>query len=206
MKPGIKTLLFSLALLPFGNLAAESGSSPSKLKIGDPAPALTTGAWIKGEPVKKFEKDTVYLVEFWATWCGPCLKSIPHLTELQKKHPELVVIGQNCREKDPKSVKVFVEKQGDAMAYRVVLDDTSKEPEGAMNKGWMHAIGAQGIPYAFLVDKKGRLVWSGNPSSLKPETITACLAGTLEPQQPVDEVIRFKDGNLVLPGSENLKN
>ncbi|HEX5791153.1 MAG TPA: TlpA disulfide reductase family protein [Luteolibacter sp.] len=197
----IRTLMLSsLVLLPFGMLAAEKDGAAPKLQVGDPAPALKTGTWLKGDPVRKFEKDTVYLVEFWATWCGPCVKNIPHMTELQKKYPKLVVIGQNCQERDQASVKGFVEKQGAAMDYRVVLDDTSKEPLGAMYKDWMEASGARGIPHAFLVDQKGRIAWAGHPAQLTAEIIEAALAGKLEPQKPADNRIRIKDGQLQLPG------
>ncbi len=185
--------------MPLG-LVAEQNASSSKLKVGDLAPALSTGEWLKGEPVKRFEKGTVYLVEFWATWCGPCVKSIPHLTELQKKYPKLVIIGQNCSERDQSIAKGFVDKQGASMDYRVALDDTSKEPGGAMYKEWMNASGARGIPHAFLVDQNKRIAWAGHPATLTPQIIEACLAGTLEPQKPVDEKIRIKDGQLVLPG------
>jgi thiol-disulfide isomerase/thioredoxin len=195
--------LFTLGFLflPFHLSSADPVAAAQKLKIGDQAPALSTGKWIKGDPVTKFEKDKVYLVEFWATWCGPCVKSIPHLTELQAKYPKLVVIGQNCMEKDQNVVKEFVHKQGEKMNYRVVLDDTSKDAAGVMNRSWLNAIGQNGIPFAFLVDQKGRLVWSGHPAALTNEMIETCLAGKLEPQQPADNVIRIKDGQLMLPGS-----
>ncbi len=61
----------------------EKTDSTGELLIGDPAPQISIGKWVKGNPVESFAKDQVYVVEFWATWCGPCLANMPHLASLQ---------------------------------------------------------------------------------------------------------------------------
>jgi thiol-disulfide isomerase/thioredoxin len=66
--------------------SAIVGAQDVTLKIGDPAPPLAVSKWVKGTPVKKLGDGQVHVVEFWATWCGPCKVSIPHLTELAKKY------------------------------------------------------------------------------------------------------------------------
>jgi thiol-disulfide isomerase/thioredoxin len=140
------------------------------LKIGDAAPALTVGAWVKGDPVKKFEKGKVYVVEFWATWCGPCKAAIPHLTELAQKYKkDVTVIGVDVWEvekpKDTsyfKKVETFVKDMGPKMDYNVAIDG----PEGSMARAWMDAAQRAGIPTTFVVNREGKVAWVGHVGEL----------------------------------------
>lgn len=160
-----------------GSLAMPAVSGGQTLKVGDPAPRLAVGRWVKGEPVTAFEPGTVYVLEFWATWCGPCVAAIPHVTELQKKYDgKVVVIGQNVWERDESRVEPFVERMGDKMGYRVVLDDKSSIPEGAMAKTWMEAAGQRGIPASFIVDQQGKIAWIGHPMAMD-EPLAKIVAG-----------------------------
>lgn len=159
-------------------LATAVQAQEPKLKIGDPAPKLQVGKWVQGEPVKAFEKDKAYIVEFWATWCGPCRVSIPHLNELHEKYKDkgLVVIGQDVWERDESLVEPFIKKMGDKMTYRVAMDDKTKEEKGAMAVTWMQAAGQNGIPTAFVVNKHGKIAWIGHPMSLKEQVLEDILA------------------------------
>src|SRR5947207_870817 len=88
-------------VVAFFGVAAFGAWAP-KLKVGDAPPKLQPGKWLQGEAVTEFKSDKVYVVEFWATWCGPCKESIPHLNELQKKYKDkgVVMIGQDIWEDD----------------------------------------------------------------------------------------------------------
>lgn len=170
----------SLALLLMSLGASQV--TAADLKVGDPAPKLQTGKWVQGEPVKNFSKDKAYIVEFWATWCGPCKASIPHVNELYQKYKDkgLMVIGQNCWEKDESQVAAFVKQMGEKMTYRVALDDKSSNTNGAMAATWMEAAGQNGIPAAFLVNKKGLIAWIGHPMTLKNVVIEQVLDGSYD--------------------------
>ena len=145
------------------------------LKVGDPAPKIQVSRWVQGDEVKDFEGDKVYIVEFWATWCGPCVASIPHLDEVYRKFKDkgLVVIGQNVMEDDAKAVSAFVKSMAGKMSYRVTLDD--KTDGGWMAKHWLTAAGQNGIPCAFVVSKKGKIAYIGHPMSLKESLLESLL-------------------------------
>jgi thiol-disulfide isomerase/thioredoxin len=144
-------------------------ASAEELGIGDTAPKLTVKEFVKGEPVKTFEKGKIYVVEFWATWCGPCKAVIPHLTELQKKYKNVVFISVSVWERDPDKVKPFVEEMGDKMDYRVATDSVPKGEKadlGSMSKNWLTAANVEGIPHAFIINVDGKIAWMGHPVKL----------------------------------------
>src|SRR5262252_7716637 len=89
-------------------LAAVIATPAFAAKLGDPAAPLKINEWVKGKEVDVTDGKAIYVVEFWATWCGPCKASIPHLSKLQTENPEITFIGQDCWENDPSAVKGFV--------------------------------------------------------------------------------------------------
>lgn len=131
-------------------------------QLGDAAAPLEIAEWIKGEPVDLAEArgKKVIVVEFWATWCGPCKVSIPHLTELQKKFANRGVVVIGVSDEEPSTVKPFVNEQGDKMNYTVAIDRNR-----ATSAAYMEKFGQNGIPHAFVIDKEGRIAWHGHPMS-----------------------------------------
>lgn len=129
-------------------------------KIGDAAAPLQIAEWVKGDAVDlaDVKGKKIVVVEFWATWCGPCKASIPHLTELQKKFADRGVVFIGVSSEDSAKVRPFVEQMGDKMGYTVATDDNRKTSDG-----YMKAYGQKGIPCAFIVDREGRVAWVGHP-------------------------------------------
>lgn len=146
--------------------AVAAPSAAWTLAIGNTPPLLTPMAWIKGEPVKAFERDHVYVIAFFATWCGASRQSMPVLSDVARRHKgKLTVIGVNVRESERREASVaavtkFVQERGRDMDYTVAMDDPASTP---MFTSWMRAAGMYAIPTAFIVGRDGTLAYVGIP-------------------------------------------
>src|ERR1039458_260450 len=138
MKRTLTKTAAALVTIAVGMAVAQS--KEVTLHVGDAPPELKASKWVKGEAIARLEANKTYVVEFWATWCGPCRVSIPHLTELAHKFKDQVIfIGMDASEmgKDAaakeKTVAKFVQDMADKMDYNVAMD----AQDGFMSKQWM---------------------------------------------------------------------
>jgi thiol-disulfide isomerase/thioredoxin len=142
----------------FGTLAM---AGEGKLKVGDPAPPLAVSTWLRGAEVKGFEPGRVYVVEFWATWCGPCIQIMPHMGDLQDEYRDkrvtFIGLASEANDKEAK-VNAFVAKRGAKLGYTFAFDSGSET-----HTAYMKASGQNGIPCSFVVDKQGRIAYIGHP-------------------------------------------
>lgn len=139
--------------------------------LGDEAPPLDVAKWIVGKPADLSSPDgkTIYVVEFWATWCPPCRASIPHLNEMHHKLRDKGVVIIGISGEDAATVEPFVKEM--KMEYRVAVDRGDATSDAYTDEG-------SGIPQAFVVDSKGIVVWSGHPMSGLDSAVQSLLAGT----------------------------
>lgn len=164
--PTLPTLL--LLLLTVVGFAAPKGPT---LNVGDKAPTKLPSGWIKGDRVSTLDPKKTYVIEFWATWCPPCVASIPHLSELQTKLKEdgvqiiSIHVPRGVEEADS-----YVRKNTKKMEYTV-----AKDTNGSMTKAWLEAAGQDGIPCSFVV-AGGKVAYIGHPASLDAEKIRGFIA------------------------------
>jgi peroxiredoxin len=144
-------------------------------ELGQPAPALEIETWVKGKPVDLAagKGQSIYVVEFWATWCPPCRASIPHLSDLQKRFADRKVVIVGISDEPADKVKPFVAKLGDQMAYTV-----ASNPARQTHKRYMEAFGVNGIPHAFVIDQSGAIAWHGHPMAGLDQALDEIVAGT----------------------------
>ncbi len=167
--------LARLALLGSLLTLSLAAHATGEIAPGSAAPTLSVKTWYKGAPVTALEPGKTYVVEFWATWCGPCKESIPHLTEIAKKNPDVTFVGVSIWEDDKDgNIKSFVDSMGDKMDYHVGYSGN----KDGMAQSWMDAAGQNGIPTAFVV-KDGTIEWVGHPMELE-KPLGEIKAGTFD--------------------------
>jgi thiol-disulfide isomerase/thioredoxin len=181
MKLAGSILVYSMALISFEKAIGQSTVS---LKIGDKAPPVKYSKWIKGEPLVSLDPSRLYVLEFWATWCGPCKMAMPHLTKLQQAYKgKAIFIGVGVWEKVSEDkayesslpyVEKFVKGNDANMGYAVIADNN----EQFMGNNWLKAAGENGIPSTFIV-KNNQVIWIGHPNALD-STLPKILDGSYD--------------------------
>ena len=178
------------ALLP-------QAASAKDLGIGSKAPALNIEHWVQDgngffKPVTEFEKDKVYVVEFWATWCGPCIQSMPHLADLQNKYRGNGVQIISVSDESLDEVKDLLGKKnedvGKTFAEVTAAYSLTTDPDRSVYKDYMTAAKQQGIPTAFLVGKTGVVEWIGHPMDMD-EPLAAVVDGNWDREAFAAEMV-----------------
>jgi thiol-disulfide isomerase/thioredoxin len=133
--------------------------------VGSDAPDVKAQEWINSSGPVSLEqfKDKVVVVEFWATWCPPCLEAIPHLVKLYNKNKNkgLVVISLTNEKRKSAKIDKFMEDK--KMNYIVGTGSTS---------GSDYSV--RGIPRAFVI-VDGKIIWEGHPVSGLDEAVKKAL-------------------------------
>lgn len=133
------------------------GAARADLAVGDrPRIDIRT---MEGQRITNDElRGRIVIMEFWATWCGPCVQQVPHLREVYAKvRDQGVVMISLSRDQEAGVAKRFAERN--RMVWTQV-HDMSQTPQLA--PAW----GVSGIPHAFIFSPEGELLWRGHPASM----------------------------------------
>lgn len=170
----------------FATAVAADSSDESILTIGSKAPPLAIEHWYSGKKPNdagtvSFEKGKIYVVEFWATWCPPCIASMPHLAELQEKYAGKGVRIISVSDEDEEIVRKFLKQEAPGSSGVTFKKLTSaytltSDPDMSVSKDYMEAAGQGNIPTAFIVGRGGLVEWIGHPGEMD-EPLEEIVAG-----------------------------
>lgn len=144
--------------------ATATYSRDRALGVGDPAPILAGVRWLKGEPVRYWKPGQVYVLDFWATWCAPCVGGFPHMSDLQRRYASrgVTVIGVAVSPQPrAMSVEEFVRTRRSEIGFSIAED-----VEVHAHRAFLGAAGLAGIPTVMVIDARGRLAWMGTGSPM----------------------------------------
>lgn len=165
-------VLLAAAPLAFAQTLAPAGQPP--LPAGTAAPAFATKT-LAGRPLTlKSLRGHVVLLDYWATWCGPCRMATPTLESLHRKFGGrgLRVVGMSVDDAHSVgAVPAFIRQFG--ITYTVTVSP-------AANAAAARAYHAQGIPSQYLIDKKGVVRWSQSGFSPSEGTALSSLIAKLQ--------------------------
>ncbi len=143
------------------------------LTIGSQAPPLAIEHYVSDGafgPVEEFKKDRVYIVEFWATWCGPCIQSMPHLAQLQEAYRDEDVQLVSVSTEPLDTVTAFLKRESPVddktFGQLTSVYTLTTDPDESVYEAYMTAAGQTGIPTAFIVGKTGIVEWFGHPVNM----------------------------------------
>ncbi len=166
--------------------ATASADDDATLTVGSKAPSLDIEHWVSDRDGKfshttDLEKDKVYVIEFWATWCGPCISSMPHISEMQDKYFDKGVQVISVSDETIEEVQDFLDRKVRGDKEKTYGELTSNycltvDPDQSVFDDYFRAAGQNGIPCAFIVGKTGLIEWLGHPMEMD-EPLEQVVAG-----------------------------
>lgn len=143
----IGILVFTGVIPLLGNSTAQdNGEAPlAALESGTMIPDVEMMG-LEGDPIRPSDyRGKIVLMNFWATWCGPCIREMPMFQEYQDRYPNLVVLGVD-EEETREKVSQFIEQIG--ITYTIALDQRAE-----MGR----ALRVNFLPTTIFIDEKGEI-------------------------------------------------
>lgn len=133
----------------------------AQLQKGDPAPKIEIGSWLNvpadHAPTAESLHGKVVMVEFWGTWCAPCVRAMPRVQQLHERYSARGLVVLAISYEKPEEMKGFLAKHSYTMPV-------GSDPEKKM----VSAFGVSSWPATFLIDRDGKIAYAGAPYAVEP--------------------------------------
>jgi len=153
-----------LIVLVWGSLK----SGPSSVQVGGRAPDFTLTLMDGGQISLKDLRGQVVVLNFWASWCGPCRLEVPVLEQVWKDYGDEVAFVGIAHNDLPEQVRAFVERYG--MTFPNGVD---------INGGIARAYGLTSVPQTFVIDEEGFVQAHQMGAIVQAEPLVSMIEGAL---------------------------
>lgn len=137
--------------------------------IGSKIWKLEFSHWLKNKPNDTVFEGRIKVLEFWATWCRPCLRAIPHMNELKREFQDSAIVFLSVTHQSPEDAKATLAKYD---FETIVVADTTERVHQLLRIAYN---GIMGLPRTVIVDAENNIRWYGNPQSLNSKLIRRML-------------------------------
>lgn len=162
----MKKIGFIFLLFASATVAAQKDLFAPQLKLVNTiTDSIQFTDYLLNEPADKNFNNKFKVLEFWATWCRPCLKAVPHLNKMKQKFEgQNVVFLSVTNERPAKAQEAFKKNKFET----IVVSDTTRSIQRRL---LVEMDGLMPIPRTVLINDENRIVWYGSPEKLTPALI-----------------------------------
>jgi thiol-disulfide isomerase/thioredoxin len=158
----------------------------TNISVGNPAPEIKITEWIENEPENQDFSNQFIVLEFWATWCAPCISSVPHMNELVDIYQDQAIFISLTNEERGK-----VKRTLDRIEFKsAVVNDTTLVTSRAYGKPDSDYTE---LPMIVLIDNKNIIQWIGTPRYLTEEVMDQFLEETLKGENSIKEIQEMEE-------------
>lgn len=167
----MKTMLSVLFTLLIANMLF--GQDVNSL-AGHQAPPIIFKESLSKNTPPNFYQNKILVIDFWATWCAPCIATFPHFNQLSKKYGSDSVLFASLTDEPASIARKFFERTKKEL-IAVKLCDTSHKTGNSFN--------VQSIPYCVVIDKNNIVRWTGQTYDLTEEVLNNIIKNTAQPEK-----------------------
>jgi thiol-disulfide isomerase/thioredoxin len=160
-----KIFLAAFLYLPIASLSQSALLKAQRELLNTQVDSITISNYLLNEPTDKDFSSKFKVLEFWATWCRPCLKAVPHLNKLQERFKDRnIVFLSFTYEKPNKAAEAFRKVKFET----IVVTDTTKATHKKLR---IEFNGTMPLPRTVLIDDENKIIWYGSPEKLTPKLL-----------------------------------